>query len=214
MADTITIVSCVKYCYFYRGSQLYSTSNSVESGLLSGYPYTPSASSHMPSYDKSIYTSYKITYSGIDVTSGTIVCPSSTFIVYYYFYGPPLVSKWSWSASNGSATAAQTQAAYSAVTNQGKTSAFSYLVWNDMVDKAMEILNASGGSWNASFATYADTRMSASDRAMTAVRFNSLRYNIGLRYSTGITTRYQGDVIYGSYFITLANCLNGWIDNL
>lgn len=204
-------VSCTKQCYFYRGSTLYKTATYYESGLTPGLNYTPSA--HMPYYDSSIYTTYRITYQGSNYTTGTIICPEWNFTVYYYFYGPALVSKWSWSASNGSATASQTSAAYSAVNNKGKTSAFSYLVWNDMVDKVKAILDAIGESWNSSFASYSNTRMSSSDKNMTAVRFNSLRYNIGLRYSTGITTRSKGDVIYGSYFITLASCINGWIDD-
>lgn len=54
----------------------------------------------------------------------------------------PSVSPWTWSGSNGSASAAQTRAAYSAIQNRGNLSDFSYLVWNDMVDKVKEILDA------------------------------------------------------------------------
>ena len=121
------------------------------------------------------------------------------------------VELWSWSSSNGSASVAQTQAAYNAVKNQGKLSQFSYLVWNDMVDKVYEILQANGYSWNNIFASYAVTKMSSGDKKLTATRFNSLRYNIEIHYSTGINTVYRGDVVYGWYFTTLADCMNNMI---
>lgn len=121
------------------------------------------------------------------------------------------VEPWSWSSSNGSASASQTKKAYSAVSNKGSLGDFSYLVWNDMVDKVQEILDANGDTWNTKYASYSATKMSSGDKTLTAKRFNSLRYNIGLRYSTGITEVSRGDRVYGSYFITLANCINGWI---
>ena len=97
-----------------------------------------------------------------------------------------LVSAWSWSSSNGTASASQTKAAYTALTNNGSTSDFSYLVWNDMCSKVIEIENAAGLTWSTKYASYADTKMSSSDKVLTATRFNSLRYNIGRSYSTGI----------------------------
>lgn len=123
----------------------------------------------------------------------------------------PSVEPWSWSKSNGSASASQTSAAYSAVRNNGKVSDFSYLVWNDMVDKVKEILDSKGLSWNSRFASYSGTLMSYSNKTLTATKFNSLRYNIGLHYSTGIDTVYSGDTVYGWYFTTLANCMNNMI---
>lgn len=121
------------------------------------------------------------------------------------------VEPWSWSKSNGDASASQTSAAYSAVRNKGKVSGFSYLVWNDMVDKVREILDAKGLAWSNNFASYSATKMSYGDKVLTAARFNSLRYNIGLHYSTGINTVRTGDTVYGWYFTTLANCINNWI---
>lgn len=121
------------------------------------------------------------------------------------------VDPWSWNKSNGNASAAQTQAAYNAVRNKGSLSSFSYLVWNDMVDKVAEILDANGDSWNSRFASYSATKMSGGDKTLTAVRFNSLRYNIGLHYSTGIDTVARGNTVYGWYFTHLADCINNWI---
>ena len=123
----------------------------------------------------------------------------------------PSVEYWSWTSSNGSASSSQTRAAYNAVSNRGALSNFSYLVWNDLVDKVMEVLDATGGSWNSKYASYSATKMTSSDKRLTAKRFNSLRYNIGTHYSTGINDVYKGDIVYGSYFITLVDCLNNWI---
>lgn len=125
-----------------------------------------------------------------------------------------LVSAWSWSSSNGTASASQTKAAYTALTNNGSTSDFSYLVWNDMCSKVIEIENAAGLTWSTKYASYADTKMSSSDKVLTATRFNSLRYNIGRSYSTDINEVASGDTVYAWYFTTLARCMNEWIDQI
>lgn len=125
-----------------------------------------------------------------------------------------LVSAWSWSSSNGTASASQTKVAYTALTNNGSTSDFSYLVWNDMCSKVIEIENAAGLTWSTKYASYADTKMSSSDKVLTATRFNSLRYNIGRSYSTGINEVASGDTVYAWYFTTLARCMNEWIDQI
>lgn len=125
-----------------------------------------------------------------------------------------LVSAWSWSSSNGTASASQTKAAYTALTNNGSTSDFSYLVWNDMCSKVIEIENAAGLTWSTKYASYADTKMSSSDKVLTATRFNSLRYNISRSYSTGINEVASGDTVYAWYFTTLARCMNEWIDQI
>lgn len=211
-------VTCTKQYYFYRGNKRVSSSSEKEYNLTPGLNFTPGHQRHMPSYDESIYTSYKITYNGRNYTYSSIVCPNSNFTVYYYFYGyaesigGTKVKKWSWNSSNGAASSQQTKSAYAAISNQGETSKFSYLVWNDMADKVYETLSAKNLRWNSRFASYENTRMSSSDKTLTAARFNSLRYNIGLHYSTGINTVNKGDTIYGWYFTTLTNCLNNWID--
>ena len=125
-----------------------------------------------------------------------------------------LVSAWSWSSSNGTASASQTKAAYTALTNNGSTSDFSYLVWNVMCSQVIEIEHAAGLTWSTKYASYADTKMSSSDKVLTATRFNSLRYNIGRSYSTGINEVASGDTVYAWYFTTLARCMNEWIDQI
>lgn len=164
---------------------------------------------------------FAITY---NVTAGTTyyiwVCESygeSTGTIELYVQPPEKtisITKWSWTASNGNASASLTQAAYSAVVNKTAVTNFSYLVWNDLCDKVKEILDATGGSWDSTYATYANTKMTSSNKTLTATKFNSLRYNIGSHYSTGITDVYPNDDVLGSYFTKLASCINGWIDTL
>jgi hypothetical protein len=127
------------------------------------------------------------------------------------------VAYWDWTASNGSASAAQTQAAYDAVTGNGPTEDFSYLVWNDMCNKVADCIYEMWGGdvpWIDDYATYAETLMTAADKEMTAARFNSLRFNVGSYYPTGISEKSPGDIIYGSLFKTLMTKVNEWIDTL
>ena len=164
---------------------------------------------------------FAITY---NVTAGTTyyvwVCESygeSTGTIELYVQPPEKtisITKWSWTASNGNASASLTQAAYSAVVDKTVVTNFSYLVWNDLCDKVKEILDATGDSWDSTYATYANTKMSSSNKTLTATKFNSLRYNIGSHYSTGISDVYTNDDVLGSYFTKLASCINGWIDTL
>ena len=104
--------------------------------------------------------------------------------------------------------------------NNGKLSDFSYLVWNDMVDKVKEILDyglengKTSYIWDETFCTYENTRIQPTDKTLTAQKFNSLRLNIDSRESTGIGEVKTGDIVYGSYFTTLTNTINTWIDNL
>lgn len=136
------------------------------------------------------------------------------------------IDYWSWTTANSTSTAsasastAQTKAAYTAITNKGYTTDFSYLVWNDFVEKVSEVATAAGYSWLTSsdsgntYLTKANTKMTSSDRNITAARFNSLKFQIGHVYGTSIPDVSKGDTMYGSYFVTLASKLNDWIDSL
>lgn len=126
----------------------------------------------------------------------------------------PSVERWSWTGSNGSASAAQTRTAYTAVTVRGPTTDFSYLVWNDLVDKVNETAEAAGSSWSTLYATLSQARMTSSDKMLTAKRFNALRQNIGSHISTGIPEVSKGDTVKGSWFVILTEKLNQWIDKL
>ena len=207
-------VTCTKISYFYNETKdvLLDTTTETEGGLTPGSVYTPSK--HMPDYDSKKYSLYKVVYSGITLSvTSSITCPSSSFTLYYYFYYTG-IDKWSWTSSNGSATDEETQAAYYAIMKKGLTSKFSHRVWNDMVNKVKAVLDRIGKPWNTTYATHDDTLMSDSDTVLTATRFNSLRHVIGIHYSTGISEVAKGDPVLGSYFIILANSLNGWIDNV
>ena len=125
-----------------------------------------------------------------------------------------VVAAWNWNASNGDASAALTKAAKYAVDHKGSLSDFSYKVWNDMCKKVLDIENAAGLKWNPKYAEYLDTKMSSTDKVLTADRFNSLRYNIGRSYSTGIDEVNSGWPVLGSYFVTLTDCMNAWINEL
>lgn len=121
---------------------------------------------------------------------------------------------WSWTSSNGIATDLQTIAAYNAVTNNGILTDFSYLVWNDMCNFILTVMQTKGHSWISSQfgLTFNETLMTSDDKYMTAARFNSLRYNVGRIYSTGISEVSKGDIIYGSYFVDLMDKVNEWIE--
>lgn len=121
------------------------------------------------------------------------------------------VDEWEWTISNGSATAAQTQLAYAAITGNGPLTNFSYLVWNDMVNKAYEVIAGRGGTWNADYGTLAETLMTATDKAMTARRFNAIVWNLAQFKTPSVTRKNQGDPMLGSYFIELANSINNTI---
>lgn len=128
------------------------------------------------------------------------------------------IPKWTWTDANysgsGHATATQTINAYNALTNNGYTEEFSYLVWNDMCQKVNDVLYNAGYSWDTTFASYVNTKMTGSGQCLTAAQFNSLKQNIGSHYSTGIPDVSSGDLMYGSYFITLMSKVNSWIDTL
>lgn len=126
------------------------------------------------------------------------------------------VERWSWSESNGRATAAQTQKAYSAITNKGKVTDFSYLVWNDLCAKVYAVRAAVGniGAWDTAYGSYASAQMTSSDKKLTASRFNNLKNQIGSQIGTGINDVSKGDKVYGSYFVTIANRINYWISRL
>ena len=91
-----------------------------------------------------------------------------------------VMTKWSWASSNGKATSAQTRLARDAINNQGSVSDFSYLVWNDLVEKINEAVCEYGYDWVNHPLRFNKTKMTSTDKTLTADRFNSARYNVGL----------------------------------
>lgn len=121
------------------------------------------------------------------------------------------VDDWDWTISNGSASAAQTQLAYAAITGRGKCTDFSYLVWNDIVHKTYEVITDRGGAWNTDYGTLAETLMTATDKHMTAQRFNAVVWNLAQYKTPNVTRKNKGDPMLGSYFIDLTNSINNTI---
>lgn len=136
------------------------------------------------------------------------------------------VAPWNWSSSNGSATAAQTQLAQSALLNKGFTTSFSYKVWNDIVDKVLAGRLSAGKTWKSDYSTLANAYATANS-GLTSSMFNAVLENIGYPYwtwwlksgSTGYTGRelFRGkatngitsaDNVYGSYIIEALAALN------
>lgn len=128
------------------------------------------------------------------------------------------VDDWDWTISNGSATAAQTQFAYTIFVSAGANvierwdlKEISYLVWNDMVNKTYEVVADRNGEWNTDYGTIAETLMTATDKHMTARRFNAIVWNLAQYKTPSVTRKNQGDPMLGSYFIELANSINNTI---
>ena len=137
------------------------------------------------------------------------------------------ITPWSWTTSNGTASAAQTRAAYDALTSNKNTSEFHRFVWNDLVNKVNEVLLSFNLSWVNSYLSLANTLMNMPYEDLTAARFNALRYNT--RYNSwtwaydnskdwytgrvdfrGVETvgENAADIVYGRYFLELAERLN------
>lgn len=158
------------------------------------------------------------------INGQNLVCVNSSGGEYTYTLSITVSTKpepWSWTSSNGSASTTQTKNAYTAITTKGYTTSFSYLVWNDFVDKVQEFLEYDGianstiGSSKygySSSTTYTNllknAKMTSSDKEITAKRFNIVRYCIHSMNSTGLSDVSVDSIIYGSYFTTLATKLN------
>lgn len=136
----------------------------------------------------------------------------------------PSVTPWYWDQQNytGGASVSLVKMAWQALDQKGYCSNFSYLVWNDLVKKVIEMREGAGkSSWSTSNSdgtkTYLSsnaTKMSSTDKNLTAARFNAFRWNIGTVISTGIEDKNVGDFVLASDFINLVNYLNQAINNL
>lgn len=175
-------------------------------------------------------TNTRYTFSGLKANTTYIVClnwSTSTIgqgnVAYITVTTDSVnVAKWDWSIANISsstgASASQTAAAYTALYNKSYVSGFSYKVWNDLVDKVVQVWHAQDGYFDTSILSYDATKMTPSDKVMTAARFNSLRNNIDLGLksnnasTTGLNTVSKGNIVYAGYFLTLATYINKWID--
>ena len=133
------------------------------------------------------------------------------------------VDKWDWYSPNGEADANTTYNSYLALFDETKsTEEFSHEVWNDMVQKAYDIIWQKTKYWDSTYGTVASAKFSAEPYELTAKMFNSLRNNIELLgnrsdvlgYKTGISAVSSGDDVMGWYFTALTDYMNDCIDNL
>lgn len=132
----------------------------------------------------------------------------------------PAPASWDWTIGNINATAAQTQAAYAAITNNGPTRNFNVIVWNDIVNKIIEMRRYWGDTdWSIAGPTKSQTWMTPSER-MTAEIFNACIINLPMIHpwpweaTLGRKMIQPGDRCYGAYFIYLTGALNHWIEDL
>ena len=225
--DSVTSTSIVLSVIISVSSGTVYTTYSYSGGSDSGTS-TGSSTSSDKNWVKTLSgltpgTTYTITARLIDSSTGSVL---QTITLYATTEEDgQTVALWSWSTSNGSASASQTQAARSAVAGHGAVENFSYLVWNDMVDKVAEMRSAASQSpvWNTRYLTQSNTKMSSTDKTMTAARYNSLRYNIGLYksfsdsadslidYDSVVAVKSPGDDVIGSDFLDLMIGLNAAI---
>lgn len=119
------------------------------------------------------------------------------------------ISLWSWTSSNGVATASQTIKAYTAIKNNGYVRDFNHRVWNDLVSKLNEyIVKYQESTWNGRILSLTATKMTESDKTLTAKRFNSLRDEMNSWFDTDYPMVSKGDEVIGSYFTEIVERLN------
>jgi len=125
------------------------------------------------------------------------------------------VDPWDWNASNGSASAAKTNQFYRVLTGQAlPEDGFSYLVWNDLVDKVAEVVEAYGGTWYP-YSGYGKNGCKVrSGDTFSASKYNEVRVQIGSILSTGISDRSEGDEIQGRYITVLTDNINTIISTM
>lgn len=145
----------------------------------------------------------------------------------------PLLSSdfpyFSWEEQTGNATVEQLQKAYNAVISEGKTTDFSRVVWNDLVELLYQAIIQSGLTWIDSYGSVEDTKIISLYGKLTAKRFNAMTINIDTiinnawrwevnPYVLGYVARARfygiaekkkkGDYVYGWYIIILADVIN------
>lgn len=164
----------------------------------------------------------RVTFSGLDMdTKYYIVCDvwrTDTYrriTTFKKTATTDTIELWDWEETSAR------QKAYDAITSRGKLTDFSYTVWNEMVDKVLDLKDVTGKSWyttnentGATYLTSSKTKMTSSDKLMTADRFNSLKFQIGNAVGTGLNDVSPGDKILGEYFILLADKINAWIEKI
>jgi len=111
------------------------------------------------------------------------------------------VEKWSWSASTDRAN-------FLKMCNGQLPVDYAYAsVWNEIVDKIDEVLNAMGLYWQSNYASKANTKASAG-KSLSAVMYNSAKHNVERMASTGTSPVSKGNKIFGKHFTALTDAIN------
>lgn len=165
-----------------------------------------------------IFGSFTNLYEGTKYTIYVYIYDSDGNIYDYsfvHFTTKISVSKWSWNASNGSASVAKTYQFYRVLIGDASPDdGFSYLVWNDLVDKVSELLTATGRSWY-SYQGYGKNRCKASiGETFSASKLNEVRYQIRDFVTGAMYDRVSGEEILGSYISNIASYINLAIDSI
>jgi hypothetical protein len=90
-----------------------------------------------------------------------------------------------------------------ALQNKGAVSTLTYTEWNNFVDKVQDFL-----TYKSKTNSITSAKMTSDNKVMTATKFNLVKDAIDSMSSTGISKQQPGNIVYGSYFITLADTLN------
>lgn len=186
----------------------------------------------LTSYIKDIpgYEYYQIINSEASVQEDTIVIINSNTFFDFYYKESVLMALWDWNSSNGSASDDETIAAYATLDGKGFTINFSHNVWNDLCEKTNIALESIGGYWQTkSGKTFAQDKMTSTDRTLTAIRFNDLMYNIkrplenSFKYDTSNYTILfpyltkdvvSGEIVRSEHFVQIAELLNVLINKI
>ena len=106
-----------------------------------------------------------------------------------------------------------------AMDNEEPAENFPHEVWNDIVNKVQEALDASGLSWERSSSQGATLSrsgclMSSGDTLLTAAMYNSVKYQIGQgNGSDGIYVDSEDEFTW-SHIESLTDYLNLWIESI
>lgn len=185
------------------GSRTYTVTSTAAGGSSSYFQYTVTGLSSNTTYSWTATLGFlnngSIMWTGV-TDSGTLTTQSSI-----------TATPWSWSSSNGTATAYQTQRFYQVLLGNIQTDGnFHAEVWNDLVDKAAEVVVQAGYAWDTNGGAYysaSGCKVSAG-QTLSARKYNSVRYNLGSIISTGITDRSANDEILGYHIDRLTQIIN------
>lgn len=88
----------------------------------------------------------------------------------------------------------------------------SYSVWNEMCEKVYEMREYRDWSWDSTYLSYSATRMTSSDKAMSAKRLNSLLVNVDGIVDTGLSVVSRGGTVKGRHQIVIMEKCNQAIE--